>query len=168
MPLFLGKLLNYLFNKRAELANLGANDLLLAKLVMDFHRKKTGNKFMNVLLYEIEPIHPIDRDDALRTTTDRAAAIAAHKEEIALGQLVSRELLGRFMPSISWIKVVNVGPERYVSFEGNGRLEALKRVFVPADGISVEVEIFSFRNMKKMKRRIDRVRRLNRIVQHQR
>ncbi len=42
-----------------------------------------------------------------------------------------------------------------IADEGNGRLAALQEVFSPADGITVEVEEYYFKNPSKILRRIN-------------
>jgi hypothetical protein len=157
----LKKLYRYLLNKRSELENLNVNDILLAKLVLDIHRKKITNTFQKVPLYSIEPIHPINRENSLAATLKRAEAVRSMRDEIILSKCVDREVLGTYLPSISWIKVIDCQNGNFVSFEGNGRLEALKKVFNKGDGITVEVEVYTIKNVVKIQRRIDRVRRHN-------
>ena len=67
------------------------------------------------------------------------------------------------MPSVSSIKVVRDG-ERWLAFEGNGRLYALRDVFVPEDGMQVEVEEYLFDDARSIRRRLNRVRALNRLA----
>ena len=69
---------------------------------------------------------------------------------------MTRELLAKHLPSISWMKVVEHSPGGYTAFEGNGRLAAMQEVFSPADGIKVEVEQYHFRNPAKIVRRLNR------------
>ena len=153
------KLFRYLFNKRSEIDRLNFNDVLLTKLVLDIHRKRTGSRFEKVKLHSIEPVHPIDRESARAVVLERVKALNVRRDEILRTRLVDRHLLASFLPSISWIKVVRCGDERFVSFEGNGRIEALQRVFDMSDGIDVEAEVYYFKDMTKILRRINRVRR---------
>jgi len=74
---------------------------------------------------------------------------------------ITRGVLGEYLPSVSWIKVVKEPDDSYISYEGNGRLAALQHVFSPSDGMSVEVEEYYFKNPKKILRRMSRIRRLN-------
>jgi hypothetical protein len=72
--------------------------------------------------------------------------------------------LGRYLPSVSWIKVVRESEDAYLAFEGNGRLAAMQTVFTPADGLLVEAELYRFKNPRKIIRRLNRVRRLNGLL----
>ncbi len=74
------------------------------------------------------------------------------------------ELLAEYLPSISWMKVVEHQSGRYIAFEGNGRLAAMQEVFSPEDGMRVEVEQYHLRNTPKIVRRLDRVRRMNGLI----
>lgn len=148
----------YLFNKRTEIERLSGNDILLAKVILDIHRTKVRTEFVIVPLYALSPIHPIDRGAALEATEKRAATIAQHRDEIIDKRIVDRELLNKYLTSVSWIKVVEVMPDRFISFEGNGRIEALKRNFTSHDKVMVEVECYTVSNPRTIQRRIARVR----------
>jgi len=149
---------NYLLGKRSEVQALSARDVLLAKVILDIHRKRTRTEFVFVPLFAVRQIHPIDREDALQATAQRAAAVEAHRSEILVHKRVSREVLAAYLPSVSWIKVVQQDPRTYIAYEGNGRLAALQKVFGPGDGIVLEVEQYFFRNPAKILRRMNRVR----------
>lgn len=66
------------------------------------------------------------------------------------------------MPSVSAIKVVQDGTH-WLAFEGNGRLYAMREVFTADDGMQVEVEQYVFDDDRSIRRRLNRVRRLNRL-----
>jgi len=59
---------------------------------------------------------------------------------------------------------VEAEPDVYLAFEGNGRIEALQAVFGPGDAIVVEVEAYRVRSPRKVVRRLNRVRRLNGLI----
>ena len=152
---------SYLFSKRSEVADLDVKDAVLAKTVLDIHRKRTHSSFTYVPLFHIQPIHVIDRQQALEVTKQRAGLLASVREELCRHRRLSRELLASHLPSVSGIKVVRQSPERVIAYEGNGRLAALQQVFSSDDGIEVEVEEYHFARPEKILRRINRVRRLN-------
>ena len=79
--------------------------------------------------------------------------------------LLTRAVLGEYLPSVSWVKVVRESENSYIAYEGNGRLAAMQRVFEPADEMLVEVEEYRFRNPAKILRRMNRVRKMNGLPQ---
>ena len=90
--------------------------------------------------------------------------LEAHKDELLEAGTLSCDVLARYLPSVSWIKVVRESESSYLAFEGNGRLAAMQTVFAPEDGLLVEAEHYTFRNPKKIIRRLNRVRRLNGLL----
>src|SRR5262245_2724122 len=130
---------NYLLGKRSELSALNHTDAYMAKVVMDIHRLRSDKRQAMVPLDRLEPIHRIDRESALASVRARARALAARREELqARGQL-DLAVLSEIIPSVSQIKVVRDG-ERWLAFEGNGRLFAMREVFATGQPMLVEVE----------------------------
>jgi len=155
------QLLRYLLGKRSELEELQFKDLVMAKAILDIHRKRTSKEVVRVPLFALFPIHVIDRADAIEAVQERIAALEPQRAALlASGQLTCEDL-ARVLPSVSWIKVVEDRPGTYLAFEGNGRIAALQAVFCPADELAVEVELYHFENPAKIRRRLQRVRRLN-------
>ena len=154
---------SYLFGKRSELKELDLKDAVLAKTVLDIHRKSTGKKLTAVALHSVRPIHRLDRENSLKTTRERTRTLSDHREELLAARTITCELLGRYMPSVSRMKVVQDQPGKYLAFEGNGRLAAMQAVFSATDNMSVEVEEYLFRGTKKIVRRLNRVRRMNEL-----
>ena len=153
---------HYLLGKRGELAHMDHKDAYMAKVVMDIHRKRTGKTLMRVPLAQLEPIHRIDRESALRSARERADALRTHRDALLATKLLDSEALQTIMPSVSQIKVVRDG-DRWLAFEGNGRLYAMREVFAPEDGMQVEVEEYLFDDPRSLQRRLRRVRKLNRL-----
>ena len=153
---------HYLLGKRGELAHMDHKDAYMAKVVMDIHRKRTGKTLMRVPLPQLEPIHRIDRESALRSTRERADALRTHRDTLLATKLLDSEALQTIIPSVSQIKVVRDG-DRWLAFEGNGRLYAMREVFAPEDGMQVEVEEYLFDDPRSLQRRLRRVRKLNRL-----
>jgi hypothetical protein len=153
---------HYLLGKRGELAHMDHKDAYMAKVVMDIHRKRTGKTLVRVPLAQLEPIHRIDRESALRSARERADALRAHRDTLLTTKLLDSEALQTIMPSVSQIKVVRDG-DRWLAFEGNGRLYAMREVFAPEDGMQVEVEEYLFDDSRSLQRRLRRVRKLNRL-----
>ena len=156
--------LDYLVGKAPELGEMEAKDLLLAKVILDIHRKRRSKAFAFLPLERIHPVHAIDHETAVAATRERARILAEHREELLARKRIDRRTLARILPSVSWLKVVPRGDGDYIAYEGNGRLMALRRVFAGESGIEVEAEVYRFRNPAKMARRLDRVRRMNGLI----
>jgi hypothetical protein len=153
---------HYLLSKRSEVAQMDYKDAFMAKVIMDIHRKRTGKRLAQVPLAQLDPIHRIDRDSALRSARERAEALRAHRDALLETTLLDSETLQAIIPSVSQIKVVRDG-ERWLAFEGNGRLYAMREVFTADDGMRVEVEEYVFDDPRSIQRRLRRVRKLNRL-----
>lgn len=153
---------HYFLGKRGELAHMDHKDAYMAKVVMDIHRKRTGKTVVRIPLAQLEPIHRIDRQSALRSARERADALRAHRDALLTTKLLDGETLQTIIPSVSQIKVVRDG-DRWLAFEGNGRLYAMREVFAPEDGMQVEVEEYLFDDSRSVQRRLRRVRKLNRL-----
>jgi len=153
---------HYLHGKRSEVAQMNYKDAYMAKVVMDIHRKRSGKRLTLVPLAQLEPIHRIDRENALRATRERTEALLANRDALLAAKLLDSETLQSIMPSISHIKVVQDGG-RWLAFEGNGRLYAMREVFSDDDDMRVEVEEYLFDDPRSLQRRLNRVRTLNRL-----
>ena len=151
---------HYLLSKRSEVAQMDYKDAYMAKVVMDIHRKRTGKRLVRVPLAQLDPIHRIDRDSALRSARERAEALRAHRDALLKTKLLDSEALQAIIPSVSQIKVVRDG-ERWLAFEGNGRLYAMRDAFGEDCELLVEVEEYRFARPHKILRRLRRIRRLN-------
>jgi hypothetical protein len=158
------KFINYLLGKTSELSDLNVKDVLLAKVVLDIHRKRTHSSFHLVPLSSLQPIHAIDRETSLQTVRQRTEALLKIKDLICKEKSITREILAEHMPSVSWIKVVKENAYSYIAYEGNGRILAMKNAFATSDNLQVEVEEYYFKNPKKIIRRMNRVRRLNGLL----
>ncbi len=152
----------YLLGKRGELAALDHKDAYMAKVIMDIHRKRTGKRLVRLPLAQLDPIHRIDRESALRTAQQRAEALRAHRDILLTTKLLDSDALQAIIPSVSQIKVVQ-DSNRWLAFEGNGRLYAMHEVFSADDGMQVEVEEYLFHDPRSLQRRLKRVRKLNRL-----
>ena len=62
------------------------------------------------------------------------------------------------MPSVSPINVVAENPSTYLAFEGNGRLEAIRRVVAGIPGVLVEVVVYYPTNHESCVRRMRHIR----------
>lgn len=155
------KFLSYLAGKKSEVQELEIKDVVMAKSILDIHRKRTRKELTTVPLFSIRQIHLLDRENALQATRQRVEVLQASKKELLSTGTITCDELAQLMPSVSWIKVVQDRPGGYLAFEGNSRLAAMQEVFAPSDGMKVEVEQYYFRNTRKIVRRLNRIRRLN-------
>ncbi len=155
---------SYLLGKKSELSDLDLKDIMLTKVVLDIHRKRSHKTRLSVPLFSIAKVHGLDRENSRLATRRRVKTLQEHKQELLEAGEMTCELLAEYLPSISWMKVVEHQPGRYIAFEGNGRLAAMQEVFSPEDGMRVEVEQYHFRNTAKIVRRLDRVRRMNDLL----
>ena len=162
MRAIIAKWWRYFLGKRAELAALDHKDAYMAKVIMDIHRKRTGKRLTQVSLAQLEPIHHIDRESALRTVQERVEALRAHRDVLLTTKVLDSAALQAIIPSVSQIKVVQDG-NRWLAFEGNGRLYAMREIFSADDGMQVEVEEYLFDDPRNLQRRLRRVRKLNRL-----
>jgi hypothetical protein len=153
----------YLLGKSSDIRELDRDDVRLGKIVLNIHRKKSGTELAYVPLNDILPIHPIDRQEAIETMKQRASTVATHRADLETQGKISREFLHEFLPSVSDIKVADLGSGRYVAFEGNGRLAALREGLGADVQLPVEVERYRFntRDRGRFHRQIDKLRRKN-------
>ncbi len=163
---WLQKMGHYLWGKRSELKEMSEADVLLAKVVVDIHRKRSRSEFITVPLFDLCQIHPINRENSLQATKMRMAMLHAHKEELLPLGTLNQKTLQTYLPSVSAIKVVRNTNSHYIAFEGNGRLVALQHVFSPADKLKIEVEEYLFMNSAKIIKRMNRVRKLHDLLAH--
>jgi hypothetical protein len=154
----------YLLGKADELQDLDLKDVLMAKVILDIHRKRLRKEFVFVPLGHLKPIHRLDRPNAVQATEARILALEPHREEFLRSGRMSCTDLAELLPSVSWIKVVRESERSLLAYEGNGRLSALHRVFGPESDLEIEVEQYHFRNPKKIVRRLNRLRRMNDLI----
>ncbi len=151
----------YLLGKTSEIGDLDTKDVLLAKVVLDIHRKRTHTRPVMVPLFSLQQIHAIDRDNAVAIMEKRVGQLKKVKGKLLEESNLTRKILDDYLPSVSGIKVVKENEQSYIAYEGNGRLVAMQRVFSPDDMIMVEVEEYFFRKPKKVVNRMKKVRRMN-------
>ncbi len=158
------KLVRYLRGKKSELEELDLKDIVMAKAILDIHRSRTHKEVISVPLFALHQIHRLDRENAIEATRRRSEILESHREQLLENGTLSCDVLARYLPSVSWIKVVEEKPGCYLAFEGNGRIAAMQSVFAPEDNLLIEVELYRFRDPKKIIRRLNRVRRLNHLL----
>ncbi len=155
---------SYLLGKSDEVQDLDLKDLLMARVILDIHRKRVRKEFVYLPLGHLKPIHKLDRPNAVRVTEARVEALGPHRERLLANGRLTCDDLAEILPSVSWIKTVREDDQSYLAYEGNGRLAALQEVFGPEADLEVEVELYHFRKPKKILRRLNRLRRLNGLL----
>lgn len=158
------KMVKYLLGKVVEIKDMEPKDAMLAKVVIDVHKKKKSSNFVLVPLYSLKQLHAIDRDNALQATEKRVKVLQDNKKKLLKKKDMTREVLNEYLKSVSWIKVVKENDDSYIAYEGNGRLVAMMKVFSPEDNIMVEVEEYIVSNYPKILRRMNRVREMNSLL----
>lgn len=152
----------WLREKRHEIPHLRLRDSLLAKAVADIHRHTLDVRTQLVEIRQCTPIHTIDRPGAEATVRQRAQAVAAEATAITAAGTLDRTTLQRLIPSVSGFHGVRWG-HRVVTFEGNGRLAALKMALGDDSAVRIAIAIHVVDEPAKVHRRIGRVRRLNHL-----
>lgn len=160
----LRKLGAYLLGKRDEVQELDLKDLLMAKVILDIHRKRTRKEFVFIPLRNLKPIHTLDRENAIRATEARIEGLGPHRKRLLAAGRLTRTDLAEVLPSVSWIKTVREDEHSYLAYEGNGRLGALHSVFGNDSDLEIEVELYHIKKSKKIVRRLNRLRRLNGLL----
>ena len=121
--------------------HLNANDLrtYFAVTSLYWHTERTESRFVPIEF--IRPLHPIVRSTAIDLVEDRTTSLRAHRQDIIETGRVDRLLQDACMPSVSPINVMAEKAAHYIAFEGNGRLEAIRRVVAGIPGVLVEVVV---------------------------
>ncbi len=162
-------LLEWGAQKLPELAELDASDLLMAKVIADIRSAADRIEHTFVPVSELRAIHPIDRATADAKCEQRAEAARRAMPLLQANGLRLSEALIAAEPSlepfssVTGFQVVSLGEgEGYVTFEGNGRREALVRALGEgASELQVEVRWFQFDDpdvQGTIARRVQRVR----------
>ncbi len=152
--------IKYLKNKVTEIQHLSFKDILLAKAVAAIFSNTIKTEMKYVSLSSIVPIHCIDRRSAIDKINHRVNILSQHKDEILALKTLNKDNLLKYLPSVSGIKVIKDTEQKYISFEGNGRIEAFKQVF-NNDDIELQVEEYVLNNHDKIIQRVNRDRKRN-------
>lgn len=150
--------IHYLWDKKSEISKLDEKDILLSKLVMDIHRTRTCHEIIQVDLFAIYPVHPLNRPNSIRATEKRVAILKQVQQKFRQTKNISREILHTHLPSVSGVKVVRTTDQTFISFEGNGRLAALQTVFLPEDHLTIEVEEYIFKDSTSILNQMNNLR----------
>ena len=158
---FLHRFWRYLIGKTSEIKDLDYKDALLAATVAEIQAFKKEETPILVPLEEVVPIHRLDRENAQKKLKERVKELSKHKAAILEKKVLTKKELVKYLPSISHFKVVFDDPH-YITFEGNGRLEALKEVFKESDKIQLEVDLIECTSSALKK--VRKVRKVNNLI----
>ncbi len=150
--------LRYLRDKRHEVRHLDALDLRTYFAVASLYWHKERIERRLVPLETIKSLHPIVRRTAVDLVAERTKSLMAYRGAIIETGRVDRVLQDRCMPSVSPINVAVEDPSHYIAFEGNGRLEAIRRVVAGLSGVLVEVVVYHPTNHESCLRRLRQIR----------
>ena len=160
--------------KLPELAELDVSDALMAKAIADIRSLHDRVEHRFVPLASLRAIHPIDRDTAIAKSEQRAQAareaiaiLEANSMRLSEELVAAEDALAPFR-SVTGFQVIERADGSFVTFEGNGRRDALQRAFSEAQPVQIEVRVFRFDDagtLETIRRRVERVRRWKGIQQ---
>jgi hypothetical protein len=174
----IASLLDYGFQKLPELFDVNYSDLLLFKVMHDINSRSTSQRAMYVDHRHLRAFHPIDHAPAIEKCEMRAAcarralpALRANGMKLSNALIMANEDLSVFR-SLTGFQVVRMDDGVYVTFEGNGRREALARAFGGKDAadetaVQIEVTLFEFdddRVRSEIVQGLERVRELKGVI----
>eukprot|EP00808_Paulinella_micropora_P029805 g34425.t1 len=143
----LTEIVKWALQKGPELMELDLSDVLMAKAILDLNRYKTKVHLRFLKLSSLVPIHPIDRESANQKCDERAAVARKafpliRKNNMRLSEaLISSTPELKAFESVTGIQVVQTDKDTWVTFEGNGRAEALKRAFADKPQLLKKLEV---------------------------
>jgi len=141
-------------------------DIKLAQLNALIHTKYSNTRMVYVPLRCIHPVHPLDRKEVTHKIEKRVKVLEENITDVKRGARLSYEELENYLPSVSPVKVVTVGYNYYVAFDGNGRIEAIKEVIDHRQPFEIEVQVYDFSNPSdhaEVESSIREIRRMHRL-----
>lgn len=153
----------YLFEKRCEFKSLGYKDILMTRAILKIHDEKVRKNLKLVPLKNLLLLHGLDRKNALKKVEERIRSLELHKHELLKSKQLTKNTLLWFIPSVSGIKVIPSKKDKFVAFEGNGRIFAMQKVFAHEGDMLVEVEIYELEKPDTILKMLHKIRRLNHL-----
>jgi len=158
------RLWNWIWGKRHEAKDLDHRDVFMGHIVLEILQTSKKNAFVSIPLFQLKPIHPTNnRATTVKATRERAEKIKAYKADLLNVKMISKERLAELMPSATYIRAIKDADESYATFEGNGRVAALKEVFTPEDDIQIEVDVYYPKKLKRSQKKIKKLRKMYKI-----
>ncbi|HEY6176302.1 MAG TPA: hypothetical protein VIX73_17725, partial [Kofleriaceae bacterium] len=124
----------------------------LRKAIMSSLKARTPR---SIKLGDLDVIHPIDRDAAVAKAELRADKLREAGDRIRQQGALDDATLNELIPSQSPIRVVKYG-DKYMVFDGNGRIEAIRRAF--PDMPDLEVRVVEYETGRDLSALIDKAR----------
>lgn len=156
------RLWGWVSSKTGELHQLDHRDAYMAHLVLQILQTSKANSFAYVDLSDLHPLHPTDnRENTVAAIEKRAAVIEKRKDALLEKKHLSKEVIAELMPSATYIRVISRSKGGFVTFEGNGRVAALNHVFVPSDGIRVEVDVYHPKRLRNIERMVKKLHKMH-------
>ncbi len=131
-------LYSWLLEKTPEIKNLSLLDAEMANLIIQIRKDVTEKEYVYVPLTKIQPLHPINRDTSQEKVAKRMRVIQNNVD--SKEEKLTREEISSLMPSITPIQAIQHDGIFY-TFEGNGRLDALRKT-LPGE-CEIEIEHFT-------------------------
>ena len=151
----------WLYSKRSELAQVQYRDFLMAHIIFEILRTSTRQEFKFITLYHLNPIHPVNnRENTIRFTQERVKNVLKHKNSLLKKREISKEDMIEILPSANYVRAIQSKKGSYYTFEGNGRIAALKEVFLQEDKIEVEVCVYYPKNLKRALAKIKKLKKM--------
>lgn len=146
--------LRWLWQKRGEVFQLDISDFIMGYAIAEVKGTCTYTKDLLVNLQDLAPIHPIDRKEAMEKTEERAQKFVEARHILREANWELHDYMTWQHPelaafrSLTGFEVVEIDG-KYVTFEGNGRREALqiamtKDEMKDAPPVKVEVKLYKF------------------------
>lgn len=155
------RLWNWLYGKKDEVGEMDHRDVFMGHIVSELLLTSTHNDFAFVQLYQLKPIHPVDnRENTIKATQERAKKIVQYKDRLLRSQKMTKEDLAEILPSATYIRAIQDTDGSYATFEGNGRIAALKQVFSPEDNLEIEVDVYHPKKIKRTQKKLAKLRKM--------
>merc|ERR1711964_321257 len=162
----------YWLGKVPEIFQMNMSDMYLLNANNSIHNHKAGETKILIPLSDLRPIHPIDRSTAISQCEERAQAAREalpwirENNMTITEELIANEPSLECFKSVTGLQVVALRNGTFVTFEGNGRREALQRAFPRSSEIMVEVRLFYFDKdaNDKVVSRVQRVRKAKGMI----
>ncbi len=155
------RLWNWIWGKRNEVKDLDHRDVFMGHIVLEILQTSTKNEFQLIPLYNLLPIHPVNnRESTIQATKERAQKVEHYKAKILEKKKMTKEDLAEVLPSATFIRAIEDKDGTYATFEGNGRIAALKSVFRPQDEIEIEVDVYYPKKIKRSQKKLKKLRKM--------
>ena len=133
-------------------------NLAILRIAFAVHRRVIDRRRVRLPLFSLQALHPIHRRAARAKAARRIRTCAAFRRELLGHGLITAEFLARCLPSRTPVTIVVLGIRQPFVLDGNGRLHALRSVFTPQDGMSIEVNAWTVHQPAKVAALFDRYR----------